>query len=67
MGEAARGHLVQGPLSGVAKGGVAQVVAQGDGLGQVLVQPQGPRDGPGDAGDLQGVGHAGAVVVPLRL
>ena len=26
-----------------------------------------PGDGAGDAGDLQGVGHAGAVVVPLRL
>ena len=67
VGEAPGHDGVEQPLSGVAEGGVAQVVAQGDGLGQVLVQGEGPSDGPGDAVDLQGVGHAGAVVVPLRL
>ena len=46
---------------------MTQVVAQGDGLGQILVEPQAPGNGPGDAGHLQGVGHAGAVVVSLRL
>ena len=42
-------------------------MAQGDGLRQVLIQSEGPGDGAGDAADLQGVGHAGAVVVPLGL
>ena len=65
VGKAPGHQLVEHPLPGVAEGGVAQIVAQGDGLGQVLVQGQGPGDGPGDTIDLQGVGHAGAVVVSL--
>ena len=67
VGEAAGHDGVEQPLSRVAEGGVAQIVAQGDGLGQVLVQRQPPGDGPGNAADLQGVGHPGTVVVPLRL
>ena len=39
---------------------------QGDSLGQVLIQPQGPAQRPGDLADLQGMGQPGAVVVPLR-
>ena len=42
-------------------------MAQSDSLGQVLVESQSPGNGAGDAVDLQGVGHPGAVVVPLRL
>ena len=38
-------------------------MAQGDGLGEVLVEAQGPGDGAGDLVDLQRVGQAGAVVV----
>ena len=41
MGEAPGHDGVEQPLSGVAEGGVAQVVAQGDGLGQVLIQGEG--------------------------
>ena len=67
MPEAAGIYAVQGPLPGVAEGGVAQVVAQGDGLGQVLVEQQRSGYGAGDAGDLQCVGKAGAVVVALGL
>ena len=64
----APGHdLVEDPLPGVAEGGVAQVVAVGRRLGQVLVELEAPGDGPGDADHLDGVGHAGAVVVALRL
>ncbi len=65
VAKALGGKLVQGPLSGVAKGGVAQVVGQGNGLGKVLVKPQGPGNGAGNLGDLQGVGEPGAVVVSL--
>ena len=56
----------KGRLSRVAERRVAQVVAHGNGLRQILVQAQGPGDGPRDAADLQGVGHPGAVMVPLR-
>ena len=36
-------------------------------LGQVLVESQAPGDGSGHPDHLQGVGHAGAVMVPFRL
>ena len=49
----------------MAKGGVAQVVAHGDGFCQIFVESQRPGHGPGNPGHLQGVGHAGAVVVSL--
>ena len=65
--EATGKNLVEHPLPRVAKGGVPQVVTQGNGLGEVLVEPQAPGDGAGDPNHLQGVGHSGAVVVPLRL
>ena len=63
----AAGHqLVKGPLTGMSERGVPQIVSQGDGLGQVLVEGKRPGNGSGDSGDLQGVGHSGAVVVALR-
>ena len=64
--EAAGRELVECPLSGVAEGGVAKVVGEADGLGQVLIEPQRPGDGAGDLGDFQRVGQAGAVEVALR-
>ena len=67
MGETPGHDLVQQPLPCVAEGGVPQIVSQGDRLGQILVQRQAPGNGPRDTADLQSVGHAGAVVVPLRL
>ena len=42
-------------------------MSHGDGLCQIFVQPQRPCDGSGNAADLQGVGHPGAVVVALGL
>lgn len=56
-------QLVQGGLAGVAEGAVADVVSQGDALGQVLVGPQRACDGAPDRGHLKGVGQPGAVVV----
>ena len=64
--EAAGAQGVQRPLPCVAERGVAQVVGQGHRLGQVLVEAQGPGDGPGDLGHLQRMGQPGAVEVPLR-
>lgn len=66
MLEAAGRELIQRPFSGVAEGGVAKVVGEADGLGQVLIEPQRPGDGAGDLGDFQRVGQAGAVEVALR-
>src|SRR6201999_3532275 len=54
---------IQGVLAHVAERGVAEVVPEPDGLAQVLVEREGAGDRPGDLGDLEGVGQAGAVVV----
>ena len=64
--EATLDALVQTPLSGVSEGGVAQIVSQRDGLGQIFVEPQGTGDSAGDLRHLQGVGQTGTVVVALR-
>ena len=67
MGETPGHNLVEQPFPGVPKGGVAQIVAQGDGLCEILVQKQGAGHGACNARDLQRVGHPGAVMVPLWL
>ena len=48
-------------------GGWPSVVAEADRLGQILVQPQRPRDDARDAGRLERVRHARAVVVARRV
>jgi hypothetical protein len=63
MAETPRANLVKGLLSRVAERSVPQVVAQGDGFGQILVQRQGFGHSPGNLGHLQGVGEAGAVMI----
>ena len=55
----------EGLLAEVAEGGVTEVVAEGDGLGEVLVQAQDPGRRPRDLRDLEGVGEPDAVVVTL--
>ena len=54
-------------LAGVAEGRVAEVVGEGDGLGELLVEAEDAGDGAGDLGHLDRVGEAGAVVVALVL
>ena len=61
-----REGVAERALSHVAEGGVPEVMPEGDGLGQVLVQSERPRDRAGNLGDLQGVDEAGAVVIALR-
>jgi hypothetical protein len=39
---------------------------QGDGLRQVIVEPEGPGDGPGDLGHFEGMRQARPIVVPER-
>jgi hypothetical protein len=50
-------------LAGVPERRVADVVAQPDRFGQILVQPQRSGDDSGDAARLESVRHAGAVVI----
>ena len=58
--------VLKGVFPGVAEGGMPQIVPQGDGLGEVLVEAQRPAQGAGDLANLQRVGQPGAVVVALR-
>ncbi len=59
-------RAVERLLAGVAEGRVAEVVPEADRLGQVLVQPQRPRDGARDPAGLERVREPRAVVVALR-
>ena len=54
-------------LTGMTEGRMAQIVAHTNGLRQIFIESQCPCNGAGNAGNLQGVGHAGAVVIALRL
>ena len=67
MAEFAPHAFAERRLARVTEGGMPQVMPHGDGLGQILVEPQRPGDGSCNARHLDGVGHAGAVVVALRL
>ena len=42
---------------------MAQIMTQRDGFRQILIEPQRTGNGAGNAADLNGVGHAGAIVV----
>ena len=56
-------QLVQHLLAFVAERGMAQIVRQGDGFGQVVVQVERAGDAAGDGGDFDGVGQARAQMV----
>ena len=61
--ETARHEGGHDALAMVPERGVAQVVAEGDGLGQVFVERERLGDGPRDLRHLEGVRQAGPVVV----
>jgi hypothetical protein len=58
-------NFIQGLFSGMAKRGVADVVAKSDGFDQVFIQGQGSADTAGNLGDFQAVGEPSSVVVTL--
>jgi len=63
---AVRGHRrIERLLARVAEGRVAKIVGQSQGLGQVFVQVQRPRQRPRDLRHLERVRQAGAIVVAL--
>ncbi len=58
------GHAaIERLLAQMTEGWMAEIVRQGDGFRQVLVEAKRARHGACDAGDLDGVGHPGAVMV----
>ena len=64
--EALAQAAVEHVLADVAERRVAEIVAESDRLDEVLVEAQRARDGARDAGDLERVREARAVVVALR-
>jgi hypothetical protein len=63
MSEALGIELVKDLLANMTEWGVPQVMTEGNGLGQVLIEVQGAAYSTGYLGDLQGMGEAGSVVV----
>ena len=64
--EAARHQRADDALAGMPERRVAEVVAERNRFGQLLVQPQHLGDRPRDLRDLEGVGQARAVVIAGR-
>ena len=58
--------LVEGFFAGVAEGRMADVVDQGESLGELGIEAEGGGQGAGDLGDFKGVGEAAAEVVAGR-
>jgi len=54
---------VQRTLTGVAEGRVADVVNQGEGLGEVFIEAESVGGGAGDLRNLHGMGEAAAEVI----
>ena len=52
-------------LTRLPEGGMPQVVPQGDGFGEVLVEQEGTGYGAAYLADLDGVGEAGAMVIAV--
>ena len=65
MAEALRQKIVQGSLPDMPVGGMAKIMPQGDGLRQILVEPERPGDGSGHLSHLQGMGQPRPVMIPL--
>jgi hypothetical protein len=60
---AAAEDLVEHRFAGVAKGGMAEIVAEGRSFNEVFVQTDGASYGTRQLSDLEGVGESGARVV----
>jgi hypothetical protein len=58
-------EAIQGALARMAERGVSQVVCQGDGLGEILVEAEGAGQRARHLGGLHRVGEPRAVVVAL--
>jgi hypothetical protein len=55
----------EGLFAGVTERGMAEIVTEGDGLGQVFVEVEGAGYGARDLHHLQGMGEAGAEMVAV--
>lgn len=60
-----RNGMAERPLANVPKRSVPKIVAEGDGLGEILVEAERTRDGSSNLGNLESVHEARPVVIPL--
>jgi len=58
--------LIKGLLSRMAEWGMAQIVTQRDGFGQIFIKAEGLGDRPGNLGDFKGMGQSCVVMVSGR-
>ena len=65
--EAAKGRhfLVQDAFTGMAERRVTEIVREGDGLGQILVETHGASDGAGHLADFERMRQPGAEMLAL--
>jgi hypothetical protein len=56
-------QAIQAVFSGMTKGGMTEVMAQGYGLGKVLIQAEADGDGAGNLSHLKDMGETGTVVI----
>lgn len=66
MAESAVAQLVEHALTGMAKGGMSQIVRQRDGLGEVFVETQCTSNRAGNLRNFERMGHTGAVMIADR-
>ncbi len=61
-------HLVgQHALPRMPEGRMPQIMGQRDRLGQILIEPERPRDGPRDLAHLQRMGQPGTKMLPFMM
>jgi hypothetical protein len=65
MPETAGNEEIEDPLPCMAKRGMAEIVTEGDGFGQILIEGQGASHGPGDLRYLEGMGQSCPVMIAL--
>ena len=56
-------EAIEDGFAAMAESGMAEVVGEGDGFGEVFVEIEGAGDVAGDASDFDGVGEAGAEMI----
>src|SRR6516165_6922889 len=65
---AVRAHqLVERTLACVSEWWMTQIMGEGDGLGEIVIEPEHPRDGAGQLSSLDGVSEPGAIVIAFMI
>lgn len=66
MGKAAGHQFIEDGFTGMAEGGMTEIMAVGNGLDQIFIESHGASDGAGYLAHLQGMGEPGPVMIAGR-